>query len=205
MVITALRRVRDATLLPTAIYLSRTTSSTSSQSRDLLGRGATILHTMLRDRFSTHSTPSASPPPNGRTYSPAPPRTSSRLANPAQRPGLSRQSSAFSFANGSNTSLSSAARPPNGSPLKRSKEAPQDVPDPLQVLRSILGASPETRPSAVETGNNEKSNYVSDLVHDINFQDKSLQDFAELPLDDLTPDSDLADLGEAIPQCEIQI
>ncbi|KAL9114528.1 MAG: hypothetical protein Q9227_001609 [Pyrenula ochraceoflavens] len=156
---------------------------------------------MLRDRFSAHSTPSASPPPHGRTFSPAP-RTSSRLANQGQRPGFSRQSSTFSLASGSNTSLPATARIATNSPLKQSKEPPPDVPDPLKVLRSILGAPSSAAASSGETLNNDDTAKELRFVDDIDFGDLSLEDFASQPLEQPISQSSHINSTETIPQCE---
>lgn len=133
---------------------------------------------MLRDRFSVNSTPSSSPPPQNRNYSPAP-RTSSRLAVPPQRPGISRQSSILSLASGSTSSLPSTARVPNGSPLKKSTEPPPNVPDPLKVLKSILGL-PESSEDDEAVNDGEIENDVLDLSSDIDFGELSLQEFVDL-------------------------
>lgn len=133
---------------------------------------------MLKDRFSVTSTPSTSPPPHNRTYSPAP-RTSSRLAAPPQRPGISRQSSILSLASGSTASLPSTARFTNESSLKRSTEPPTNVLDPLKVLRSILGQPKVVKDGeAVDQGEAESLASAMDL--DIDFGELSLQEFADL-------------------------
>src|ERR1700761_4530128 len=100
---------------------------------------------MWLERFSaqsTQSTPSSTTPT--RSYSPAP-RRSIQLGPSTlpRRPGLSPRTSSLSVGSlgGSTESLPATARVPNGSNLKNelSSAPTPDIPDPVDVLESILG------------------------------------------------------------------
>ncbi|KAL3428381.1 vps52 sac2 family protein [Phlyctema vagabunda] len=96
---------------------------------------------MWLDRLSGQSTPSASPPPHSRSYSPAG-RRPSHLAptTAAQRPGFTPRSSSLSLvSNDSTTSLLASSRKTNGSTLKQSTTI-ADPPNPLEVLEKLLGS-----------------------------------------------------------------
>ncbi|EXJ82647.1 hypothetical protein A1O3_06460 [Capronia epimyces CBS 606.96] len=99
---------------------------------------------MWLDRLAAGAaSPSGSLTPS-RPYSPSP-RKSSHLA-PTQRPGFglsaSRSSASLDLsANSSTVSLLSPPRLANGSSLRFEQRPPPDVPDPLKVLRGILGRS----------------------------------------------------------------
>ncbi|KAF2802931.1 Vps52-domain-containing protein [Mytilinidion resinicola] len=134
---------------------------------------------MWLDRFST---PSGTPPPQGRPYSPAP----RRPYNPAgpgplpQRPGLPDRTSSLSLVspNSSTTSLPAGARGPNGAGRRR--QPPPNVSDPLQVLEGILGAPP--RRPVLSKGNGSASvppQKPAELVDDIDFGGLSLHEFAQ--------------------------
>ncbi|KAI9824419.1 MAG: hypothetical protein M1832_001954 [Thelocarpon impressellum] len=112
---------------------------------------------MWLDRLSGHSTPSGSPPPRNRSYSPAP-RRSSHLAPSSQQQSQLRRA-AFN-----------PSRQLNGSALRHSVSGrpPDDVPDPLDVLEGIIGTSLRSR----------QAFDARDLVEDIDFGGLSLHDFA---------------------------
>lgn len=140
---------------------------------------------MWLDRFSGQSTPSGSPPPpQTRGYSPAPLRRSNLGPGlQASRPSFSARSSSLSLAatlNASTTSLPSTSRQPNGSGLKHqiTRSPPPDIPDPLEVLSSIL---------ATHLGDNKEdpngakllsSRKPRALTREIEFNGLSLQGFA---------------------------
>lgn len=74
-------------------------------------------------------------------------------------------------------SLPGTAKVPNGSPLKRSTEPKENVPDPLKILRTVLG-EPES-PDHGDSGENDEldsSTPSLDLV--VDFGAFSLQQFA---------------------------
>lgn len=134
---------------------------------------------MWLDRLTGPVTPSGSLTPS-RPYSPSP-RKNSNLA-PPQRPGLglyhpARSSSSLDLStNTSTTSLVPQGRTaPNGSSLRFEQRPPPDVPDPLKVLRSILG-NPEDG-SAVNKPKRRKSRTVK-----IDFQGQSLEEYAQQTL-----------------------
>lgn len=138
------------------------------------------------DRFSGYSTPSGSPPPHNRSYSPAPKRPTHLGAPPAlpTRPSYSPRSSSLSLglsSNASTTSLPGTSRLPNGSALRQeiSAQTPPNVADPLTVLAGILGDRENginLSGAGVESG---KTGKPAHLVEDIEFGDLSLQDFIE--------------------------
>ncbi|KAK3485859.1 Sac2 family-domain-containing protein [Neurospora hispaniola] len=101
---------------------------------------------MWLDRRPGQHPGSAAPPPNNRSVSPLPQRTSSRGPYLApQRPGLNtRGSSALSLvSNDSSSSLLASAKKVNGSSLRQSSTV-DDAPDPEEVLARILGHFPSS-------------------------------------------------------------
>lgn len=114
---------------------------------------------MWLDRFSGHSTPSATPPAS-RPYSPAPPRRPSHLApsTAQQRPGFSPRSSSLSLvSNDSSISLLPSSKRSNGSALKQ-YTATGEAQNPLKVLQRLLGAGEggqSTPPTQAEDANGE--------------------------------------------------
>ena len=77
-------------------------------------------------------------------------------------------------------SLPSTARGPNGAPLRRRQTGgiPPNVPDPVQVLASIMGGPP--RKPIDSDGNGDAAQQKPDEVDaDIDFGELSLQDFVE--------------------------
>lgn len=138
---------------------------------------------MWLDRLSSHSTPSGSPPPSNRSYSPAQRRPSHLApASAAQRPGFNPRSSSLSLvSNDSATSLLASSKRPNGSGLKQTSTVP-DVADPLQVLEKILG--PEGKGSESSAHARSNGNAVDDDDLELDFGGLSLRDFLvseELP------------------------
>ncbi|KIW63246.1 hypothetical protein PV04_10108 [Phialophora macrospora] len=114
-----------------------------------------------------------------RPYSPAP-RKNSQLAQ-SQRSlsglGLSANRSSTSLdlsANTSTTSLVSAPKQPNGSALRFEQRPPPDVPDPVNVLRALLG-------KPVNGQHQDATPKVRDgrPAKDIDFEGLSLQEFAD--------------------------
>ncbi|KAK3703867.1 Vacuolar protein sorting-associated protein 52 [Vermiconidia calcicola] len=122
------------------------------------------------------STPSATP---NRSFSPAP-RRSAQLGPSTlpRRPGLSPRTSSLSVGSlyGSTESLPAAARIPNGSSLKHElgSSPTLDVPDPVEVLQSIIGPLPGPE------GADAVSNKPPALVEDIDFGELSLEDYANV-------------------------
>ena len=134
---------------------------------------------MWLERFSGQSGPSTAASSPGRS-SPAP-RRSIQLGPSTlpRRPGLSPRTSSLSVASlyNSTESLPSSAKVPNGSGLKNelSGSAAADVPDPVEVLESILGP--------LQQGEKENGTYVAnerptELLEDIDFSGLSLEEFA---------------------------
>ena len=132
------------------------------------------------DRFSGHSTPSGSPPPQNRSFSPAPPRRPSHLGpGLAARPPHSPRSSSFNVSskyNSSTTSLNSQ-RLPNGSGLKQQITPPADVTDPLQLLEEILGRSLSDQDERHGENGRVQLEKPAELVDDVDFGGRSIQDF----------------------------
>ncbi|KAF2010425.1 Sac2 family protein [Aaosphaeria arxii CBS 175.79] len=136
------------------------------------------------DRLSAASTPSGTPPPRRDSYSPAPRRayTGSGPGPLPARPGLPTRTSSLSLANSpasSSTSLPSTVRPPNGSTRRRQGTvgAPPNVPDPIQVLESIMGGPPRKPVTRVDTPV-EPAKKPDVVVVEIDFGGLSLKEFA---------------------------
>lgn len=96
---------------------------------------------MWLDRFSGHSTPGGSPPPQNRSLSQSSRRPSHLVPGPSSRPGFSPRSSSLNVSANFNSSTTSVNSPrlPNGSSLRQEIVPPPDVPDPLEVLGKIVG------------------------------------------------------------------
>jgi vacuolar protein sorting-associated protein 52 len=112
-----------------------------------------------------------------RPYSPSPRKNS--LLGPSQRTlsglGLSASKSSTPLdlsANTSTTSLTSAPRHVNGSALRFEQRPPPDVPDPVNVLRAILG-----KPLDGKGEDEEPTTKSRPPVKDIDFEGLSLQEF----------------------------
>ncbi|KAF2198111.1 Sac2 family protein [Delitschia confertaspora ATCC 74209] len=139
---------------------------------------------MWLDRFA-HSTPSGTPPPRGSSYSPAPrrPYPPSGPGPLSHRPSLPHRSSSLqSLATtpaSSSTSLPSTARLTNGAGRRRDTGGvPQNIPDPLRVLESIIGG-PSRKARADTTEASQATARPQELVEDIDFGRLSLQEYAE--------------------------
>jgi len=132
---------------------------------------------MWLDRFSVQSSPSGSPPPQGRPYSPAPRRGPYNSTTPSlpPRPGINPRSSSLSLiSSASETSLPATTRQSNGSTLRNELRQPADIPDPLDVLQNIMGKASRKRRmdgSLVDWK-------PSDIIEDIDFGSLSLEGFA---------------------------
>lgn len=127
------------------------------------------------DRFSGHSTPSPSPPPQNRSFSPAPRRPSHLGPGAAARPGFSPRSSSLNVAkfNSSTTSLNSP-RLPNGSGLKQQVTPPVDFVDPLKALEEVIGKPIR---EIQDKGEGVETEKPPSLVQNVQFGVLSLQDF----------------------------
>jgi hypothetical protein len=144
-------------------------------------------NTMWPDRRSSVSTPSGTPPPHGRPYSPAGasrrgPYTLSGTGPLPPRPGMNPRNSSVSLLPTPNTSTSSlpaTARLPNGSALRNEirKSPGPDVPNPLHVLQNIIGAPP--RRTRLNGGSSTEIIRPEEMVEDVNFEGLSLQAFAD--------------------------
>ncbi|KAI9672523.1 MAG: hypothetical protein M1817_003289 [Caeruleum heppii] len=136
---------------------------------------------MWLDRFSGHSTPSGSPPPRNRSYSPAPNRNRIPVNNHSfTRPSFNPRSSSLSL--NSDVSALSSVGPPtaaNGSALRHEtvSSTPDDVPDPLEVLDQIVGTSLRSKDLKSSWGG------TNDIEENVDFGGLSLQEFADQPLD----------------------
>ena len=139
---------------------------------------------MWLDRFSGNSTPSGSPPRQGRAYSPAPIRRSSHLVPTLPlRPGVSPRSSSLALAltpNTSTSSLPATARNRNGSALKQTLSPPLDIRDPLDVLHDIVGSLPEKNAvTARSLGEEPGQGKPFEVDADVDFGGLGLKAFAE--------------------------
>lgn len=134
---------------------------------------------MWLDRFSVQSSPSGSPPPQGRAYSPAPRRGPYNTSTPSlpPRPGINPRSSSLSLiSSASDISLPSAGRLPNGSTLRNEVRATgaTDGSDPLAVLESIIGKPSKKR----RADGSAVTQSPPDVIEDIDFGSLSLEAFA---------------------------
>ena len=133
------------------------------------------------DRFSGHSTPSGSSPPQSRSFSPAPRRPSHLGPGFAARPPHSPRSSSFiasSRYNSSTTSLNSP-RLPNGSGLKQQITPPADFTNPLQLLEEVIGRPIPDDGEEHEDNGQAHLEKPAELVEDVEFRGRSIQDFLE--------------------------
>ena len=131
------------------------------------------------DRFSGHSTPSGSPPPQNRSFSPAPRHPSNLGPGLAARPPHSPRSSSFNVSSKYNTSTASLNSPrlPNGSGLKQQITPPADFTDPLRLLEDIIGRPiPDEEERDGEDGRVQLEK-PAELVEDVDFGGRSIQDF----------------------------
>ncbi|KAJ4405571.1 Vacuolar protein sorting-associated protein 52 [Neurospora sp. IMI 360204] len=135
---------------------------------------------MWLDRRPGQHPGSAAPPPNNRSASPLPQRTSSRGPYLApQRPGLNtRGSSALSLvSNDSSSSLLASAKKTNGSSLRQSS-AVDDAPDPEEVLARILGQFPSSNTTQQPEAKPASGITEDDLDFDVDFGGLTLTELA---------------------------
>ncbi|KAK3338374.1 Sac2 family-domain-containing protein [Neurospora tetraspora] len=135
---------------------------------------------MWLDRRPGQHPGSAAPPPNNRSVSPLPQRTSSRGPYLApQRPGLNtRGSSALSLvSNDSSSSLLASAKKTNGSSLRQSSTV-DDAPDPEEVLARILGQFPSTNTTQQPEAKPASGITEDDLDFDVDFGGLTLTELA---------------------------
>ena len=133
------------------------------------------------DRFSGHSTPAGSPPPQNRSFSPAPRRPSHLGPGLAARPPHSPRSSYLNVSskyNSSTTSLNSP-RLPNGSGLKQQITPPADFTDPLRSLEQLVGRSISDGDETHEEDAHAQLEKPAELVEDVDFRGRSIHDFLE--------------------------
>lgn len=135
---------------------------------------------MWLDRRPGQHPGSAAPPPNNRSVSPLPQRTSSRGPYLApQRPGLNtRGSSALSLvSNDSSSSLLASAKKANGSSLRQSSTV-DDAPDPEEVLARILGQFPSSNTTQQPEAKPASGITEDDLDFDVDFGGLTLTELA---------------------------
>ncbi len=133
------------------------------------------------DRFSGHSTPSGSPPPQNRSYSPAPRRPSHLGPVIAARSPHSPRSSSLNVSgkyNSSTTSLNSP-RLPNGSGLKQQITPPADFTSPLKLLEEIVGRPISDEDEGQGEEGQSQLEKPAELVEDVDFGGRSIHDFLE--------------------------
>jgi vacuolar protein sorting-associated protein 52 len=159
---------------------------------------------MFLDRFSGHPTPSASPVPSQRSYSPAPRRPNNLPPN-LSRPSLNPRSSSLGSlvsgrANSSSNSLPGTNRLPNGSSLKQSSIPPPDVEDPVVLLEKIVGS---TLRREDDTENQIVVERPDELVEDVDFRSLSLKDFLhEAGEESDTQDEMITESVQSVEECE---
>ncbi|EAA32674.2 Vps52-domain-containing protein [Neurospora crassa] len=135
---------------------------------------------MWLDRRPGQHPGSAAPPPNNRSVSPLPQRTSSRGPYLVpQRPGLNtRGSSALSLvSNDSSSSLLASAKKANGSSLRQSSTV-DDAPDPEEVLARILGQFPSSNTTQQPEAKPASGITEDDLDFDVDFGSLTLTELA---------------------------
>ena len=135
---------------------------------------------MWLDRRPGQHQGSAAPPPNNRSVSPLPQRTSSRGPYLApQRPGRNtRGSSSLSLvSNDSSSSLLASARKTNGSSLRQSSTV-DDAPDPEEVLARILGQFPSSNTTQQPEAKPASGITEHDLDFDVDFGGLTLTELA---------------------------
>lgn len=133
---------------------------------------------MWLDRFSQQPTPSATPPPGGRSYSPAP----GRRPYLPPRPGINPRSSSLSLISpaSSTTSLPLGSRAPNGYGVRSQINGTSQsaAPNPLHVLERIFGGPPQNAKARGE-GRADGIEKPEVLLDDIDFTGLSLQAYVE--------------------------
>jgi vacuolar protein sorting-associated protein 52 len=133
---------------------------------------------MWLDRLSGHSTPSGTPPPSGNRHPSPSQRLSRTSSSQGFRSSLHPRSSSTSLLlspNDSSASLPTTARNvSNGAPQKPvfSRTPPGEVTGPLEVLNGIIGKKLSDQLEADSAGK------PAQLVEDIDFEDLSLEEFA---------------------------
>ena len=138
---------------------------------------------MWLDRFSNHSTPSASPPP-GRTSFQGGRRPSYQSHGGPLRPSaFSPRSSSLNVSAKLDASTSSSNSPrllPNGSSLRQEVAPSPDFSNPLAVLEEIIGQKLHVQAEGVANDSGKGDGVKpGQLLDDIDFRGKSLVDFAE--------------------------
>lgn len=135
------------------------------------------------DRLSSHSTFPGTPPSRSESYSPAPRRgyPAPGLGSLPMRPDLNPRSTSLSLISptDSSTSLPATARLPHGGPRRRPTGGGlSNVPDPVQVLVSIMGGRPRKPITSNGDGAGALQQKPEEVVVDIDFGELSLHDFA---------------------------
>ena len=132
------------------------------------------------ERLSNLPTPSVSPPPGSRSYSPAP-RRPNHIQSGLARPPFNARSSSLSLASSQASStalLQGATRITNGSTLRQELSPARPAEDPLQVLEQIVGLP---RPREDEKDNGEPAGQrPKELVADVTFDGLSLEEFTRM-------------------------
>ncbi|KAF2639480.1 Sac2 family protein [Massarina eburnea CBS 473.64] len=135
------------------------------------------------DRITSNSTLSGTTtPPPRRDYSPAPRRPYPSGPGPLPpRPGLLPRTSSLTIVspNASSPSRPSTPRAPNGSARPRPNgTVPAGLPDPLQVLKSIMGGPPRNPVAVKAAADAEVISKPEEVELDMDFGGLSLKDFA---------------------------
>ena len=139
---------------------------------------------MWLDRFSGHSTPSESPPPQNRPYSPAPRRPNGLVPTGTARPPFGPRISSLNLDPRANLSTSSV----------NSQTPPADLTDPLEALEAIVGRSIPADRARDGVFHDESSRArPRELVEAVDFGGLSLDDFARSCMHD--PDAVSAKIG----------
>jgi hypothetical protein len=151
---------------------------------------------MWLDRLS-NSTPTGSPPPTKRAYSPAPPRRQTgHTPNSTQRPPFNARASSLSLGSNDSTTSLLASRRPTASTLKQVTTV-SNVPNPLDVLEKLLGSEGMDEVKA-KPATNGVHNTLGEVGFELDFGGLSLQ---ELALADSSPVEDSVYNSQTIEEC----
>lgn len=164
---------------------------------------------MWLDRFSSqNNTPSGSPPPpQNRSYSPAPRRSSHLVPEISKRPSFTPRTSSLQLglrSNASTTSLASTRPIQNGSTLKQQITPPTDFVEPLQVLADIVGKPLVVLQSEqCDRQYGEEIKRPNQLVEEVDFNGLSLQEFARQDLNKIGRGEGQHEISEqTVEECE---
>lgn len=147
------------------------------------------------ERISGHPSRSNSPPPQNRSFSPAPRRPSHLGPGAVVRPDFSPRSSSLNVKNfDSFTTSLNSPRLPNGSSLKQQVTPPAEATNPLGVLEEVVG-----RKLGKADGESCGTEKPPELIQNVGFGELSLQNFLAEDGEDLDRESSVIQSAE---ECE---